>query len=428
MTPKKPATMEEKPFRPSPEPHRIVIAGAGLNGLTLALALKTALGEGLAVTLADPSLDRDPALDRRSFAIAPSSKRMFEALEVWDEDALQVEPVTDMVITDSRLDDPVRPTLLTFAEGNLRGEPLAYMIESTRLTAALLTACRSCDIDFVPASIDRFSCLPGCIEIGITGLEPVHASLLVAADGKRSRLRDLAGIGWITWSYAQHGIVGTVTHERDHEGKAFEHFLPSGPFATLPLSPGGTLGNRSSIVWTERSDAVEYLMDLGPEAQLTEVERRFGLTLGRIALETPLQGFPLSFGIARSFTGDRLALLGDAAHAIHPIAGQGLNLGLQDVATLAEIISDAIRIGLDPGAANHLETYENARRFDVTAKGLTMDGLNRLFSNDILPVRLMRDFGLGAVNRLPELKRFFIGQATGGFDDAMPRLLRGEPL
>jgi len=428
MTSEKPVNMDKESLRPASAPHRIVIAGAGLNGLTLALALKRALGEGVAITLADPSLDRDPALDRRSFAIAPSSKRMFEALDIWDDDALQVEPVTDMVITDSRLDDPVRPTLLTFADGNLRGEPLAYMVESNRLTAALLNACQSCDIDFVPASINQFSCLPGCIEIGIADRESVRASLLVAADGKRSRLRDLAGIGWITWSYAQHGIVGTVTHERDHEGKAFEHFLPSGPFATLPLSPGGALGNRSSIVWTERSDAVAYLMDLGPEAQLTEVERRFGLTLGKIALETPLQSFPLSFGIARSFIADRLALLGDAAHAIHPIAGQGLNLGLQDVAALAEIITEAIRIGLDPGAANHLEAYENARRFDVTTKGLTMDGLNRLFSNDILPVRLIRDFGLGAVDRLPELKRFFIGQAAGSFDDTVPRLLKGEPL
>ncbi|MEN3929577.1 FAD-dependent monooxygenase [Microvirga sp. W0021] len=409
-------------------PYHITIAGAGLNGLALAFALKKALGDNIRLTLADPALDRDASRDKRSFAVTPSSRRMFETLGVWDDEILQTEAVADMVITDSRVEDPVRPSLLTFAEGNLQGEPLAYMVESAALTKLLLQACKTCNIDFSASAIQRFTPTGNGVEIEMEGRKPFTSNLLVAADGKRSRLRELANIGWISWPYNQSGIVGTITHSRDHEGKAYEHFLPSGPFAILPLAPGGTLGYRSSIVWTETTETADYLMEFGEKQQLAEVEKRFGPTLGTIALETSLQSFPLTFGIARSFISDRLALLGDAAHAIHPIAGQGLNLGLEDVAALAEIIVDAVRIGLDPGTYNQLELYENARRFDVTAKGLAMDGLNRLFSNDLTPVRLIRDFGLGLVNRLPELKRFFVDQAVGGTTVSAPRLFKGEEL
>jgi 2-octaprenyl-6-methoxyphenol hydroxylase len=301
------------------------------------------------------------------------------------------------------------------------------MVEGGDLTGAIVEACAAAGVTLKPAGVKGFRTGPDAIRVEIEGGEPLSAALLVAADGARSRLREQAGIGWIHWPYDQSGIVATVTHERDHEGRAVEHFLPSGPFAILPLTPGGALGHRSSIVWTERRDAVPHLLALSEADFLEELERRFGLQLGRIAVETKPQAFPLSFGVARSFVAERLALLGDAAHVIHPIAGQGLNVGFHDAAALAEIVADAVRLGLDPGGADVLGGYERARRVDVTAMGAVTDGLNRLFSNDLLPVRLIRDLGLGLVDRLPAAKRFFMREAAGA-SRAGPRLLRGEAL
>jgi 2-octaprenyl-6-methoxyphenol hydroxylase len=411
---------------------RIVIAGGGLAGLSLSLALKQALADGVEVVMCDPALRRDPHGDRRSYAIAAAARRMLQALGVWDQVSGRAQPILDMVITDSRLQDPVRPTFLTF-EGEVdRDEPFAHMITAGDLTGALLEACRAAGVDLRPEGVRGFLNHPGHTDVLLTGGETLPAALLVAADGARSKLREQAGIGWISWPYRQSGIVATIAHERDHEGRAVEHFLPSGPFAILPLKdeagPDGAVQHRSSIVWTERSDAVPALLDAHPEDLLLELERRFGLQLGRLSFETKPQAFPLSFGVARSFVAERLALLGDAAHVIHPIAGQGLNLGLHDAAALAEIVTDAMRLGMDPGAADVLGGYERARRTDITAMGFVTDGLNRLFSNDFLPVRLIRDLGLGLVDRMPGLKRFFISEAAGLRGGTAPRLLRGEAL
>ncbi|MGL5114369.1 MAG: FAD-dependent monooxygenase, partial [Beijerinckiaceae bacterium] len=251
----------------------------------------------------------------------------------------------------------------------------------------------------------------------------VRTRLLVAADGGKSRLRERAGISFYGWTYDQSAIVGTISHERDHEGRAVEHFLPSGPFALLPLAGG----RRSSIVWTERTLDVPRILARDPADQAAMIERRFGLTLGDIRIHAPLRALPLTLGIARDFTAERLALLGDAAHVIHPIAGQGLNLGLKDAAALAEAIIDQLRLGLDPGAPEALDAYQRARRFDTAEMAVTTDILNRLFSNDIAPVRALRDLGLGVVDRLPALKHFFIGRAAG-VGPRMPRLMRGEAL
>jgi 2-octaprenyl-6-methoxyphenol hydroxylase len=246
--------------------------------------------------------------------------------------------------------------------------------------------------------------------------------LLVAADGARSRLRERAGIALRGWSYDQSAIVTTVAHERDHNGRAEEHFLPGGPFAILPLR-----NRRSSIVWTEHGAEATRLVAL-PDAEFhDELEKRSGLHLGEITLAGPRRAYPLGLWVARDFVAERLALVGDAAHVIHPIAGQGLNMGLRDVAALAEAVVDAARLGLDPGNATVLERYQRWRRFDTLAMGVSTDGLNRLFSNRSDVLRLVRDVGLGIVDRLPPLKRMFIREAAG-LTGEVPKLLRGEAL
>lgn len=417
-----------EPIAPaSHRPWSIVVAGGGVAGLALALALKRALGPALEIIVGDPALGRDARPDGRAYAIAAGARRMLQTLGAWDAIAAEAQPMLDMVVTDSRLADPVRPIFLTFDGEVEPGEPFAHMVESGALTAALIAGCRDAGVDLRPIGVRGVDASLGGASVTLADGNVVEAALLVAADGARSRLREEAGIGWVSWTYPQAGIVATIGHERPHEGRAIEHFLPSGPFAVLPLRPGGRLGHRSSIVWTERNEAVARLLALGDQDALAEVEGRFGLELGRIALETPLQAHPLSFGVARRFVADRLALLGDAAHVIHPIAGQGLNLGLHDAAALADAIVDAVRLGLDPGGAEPLGAYERARRFDTVTMGMMTDGLNRLFSNDLLPLRLARDLGLGLVDRMPGLKRFFIRQAAG-LAGAKPRLMRGERL
>lgn len=408
---------------------RVVVAGGGVAGLALALALRRAL-PGLAVTLCDPALVRDPSGDTRAYAIAAGARRMLATLGVWEGLAGAAQPILDMVVTDSRLSDPVRPTFLTFGGEVEPGEPFAHMVEGGHLLSALVSACREAGVDLRPVGVAGREVGTGGVLVELAGGGAIEAALLVAADGARSRLRQEAGIGWVAWDYPQAAIVGTVAHARDHGGRAVEHFLPSGPFATLPLAPAppdSRLRHRSSIVWTEAKESVPHLLALGSEDQLAEVERRFGLELGEIGLETPLRSHPLGFGLARAFRAERLALLGDAAHLIHPIAGQGLNLGLADAAALAEAVTDAVRLGLDPGGPGPLATYERARRFETLSMGVVTDGLNRLFSNDVLPIRLVRDLGLGLVDRLPPLKSFFIRRAAG-LASGQPRLMRGEML
>ncbi len=398
----------------------MLIAGGGLAGLALALALRQGSAGTLSVRLHDPAFARPPG--RRAFAIAAGTRRMLEILGVWGEVATAAQPLTAMDITDSALDEPVRPLFLSF-EGEVEpGEPFAHMVEEGPLSAALQAAAERAGAVFSPIAVRSFRTERETIAIEAADGSSVAARLLVAADGARSRLREIAGISFYGWSYDQSAIVGTIRHERPHEGRAVEHFLPAGPFALLPLR-----GDRSSIVWTERRSAADAILRRDPEVLAAMIEKRFGLELGRITLEGPLHAYPLSLGLARSFIGERLALLGDAAHVIHPIAGQGLNLGLKDAAALAEALIDQVRLGLDPGAPEALEAYQRSRRFDTAQMAVTTDILNRLFSNDFGPLRALRDVGLGLVNRMPPLKRFFIGQAAGT-GRGVPRLMRGEAL
>jgi 2-octaprenyl-6-methoxyphenol hydroxylase len=400
----------------------VLIAGGGFAGLSLAIALKDALGAGFAVAVADPALGRSHAGDTRASAIAASARRMFESIGVWESVAAKAQPILDMVVTDSRLEDVVRPAFLSFGGEVAPGEPFAHMIENGPLIDALLARARSLDVDLRPTAVADFEADGGRIATSLGDGDALPASLLVAADGARSALREHAGIETFGWDYGQSGIVATVAHERDHGGRAEEHFLPAGPFAILPLT-----GRRSSIVWTESAREAERIVAL-PEADFqAELERRFGLHLGEIHAAGMRRAYPLGLWVARAFAGDRLALIGDAAHVIHPIAGQGLNLGLRDSAALAESIADAARLGLDVGSAEVLDRYQRWRRFDTMAMGVATDGLNRLFSNRSDALRILRDVGLGLVDRVPPLKTLFIREAAGLTGD-VPKLLRGEAL
>jgi 2-octaprenyl-6-methoxyphenol hydroxylase len=412
-----------------PGSRAVLIAGGGLAGLTLALALKRANGAALAVTVLDPQGAAPSRHRGRAYAVAAGGRRMLTQLGIWDRLGGAAEPMTRMEISDSRVADPVRPTFLSFDTEAERGpeDPFAHMVEAEPFAVALAEGCAAASVTIVTAGVGRAIAGGPRITATLTNGDTLAADLLVAADGARSRLREAARIGWVGWSYPQVGIVATIGHSRPHGGRAFEHFLPSGPFAILPLRDGGSLGHRSSIVWTERAEDAPALLSGGPEEVLEQIERRFTLDLGRLALEAGPASFPLSVGIARSFFGERLALLGDAAHLIHPIAGQGLNLGLADAAALAEGVTGAVRLGLDPGGPDVLRAYERARRFDTVAMAAATDGLNRLFSNDALPLRLARDLGLGLVDRLPALKGFFIREAAQR-RSSVPRLMRGEAL
>jgi 2-octaprenyl-6-methoxyphenol hydroxylase len=403
----------------------VLIAGGGFAGLTLAIALRQALGPSFAVTVADPALGKAYAGDERASAIVAAVRRLFDTLGVWERVEHEAQPMLDMVITDSRLDDAVRPTFLTFAGEVEPGEPFVHMIENVLLVDALTVKAREVGIDLRPTAVVDFKTSSSSAQhIDVTLADGVALAprLLVAADGARSGIRSRAGIATHGWNYGQSAIVINVAHERDHEGRAEEHFLPAGPFAILPLK-----GRRSSIVWTEHTAEAERIVAL-PDAEFhAALEQRFKLQLGEIKVLGPRRVYPLGFFIARSFIAERIALVGDAAHVIHPIAGQGLNMGLKDVAALAEVIVDAARLGLDPGAADALERYQRWRRFDTMAMGLATDGLNRLFSNRSDVLRVFRDIGLGVVDRLPALKHLFIREAAGLVGE-VPKLLRGELL
>ncbi|MBS9476013.1 ubiquinone biosynthesis hydroxylase [Ancylobacter radicis] len=404
--------------------HGAVIAGGGLAGLTLALALRQGLGETARLAVADPVFARAQvkSADMRASAFAAGARRLFETLGVWERVAGEAQPMLAMEITDSKLSDAARPVFLSFDGEVAPGEPFAHMVPNAVLQDAMTELARDRGIELLPAGVASFTPRTAATQITLSDGTATRAALLAACDGGRSKLRAMAGIGVVGWSYHQSAIVMTVGHERPHEGKAIEHFLPAGPFAILPLT-----GNRSSVVWTEATETAQSLLRLPRILLLDELERRFGLEWGALEILDEPKAFPLGFQMARRFIGERLALVGDAAHTIHPIAGQGINMGLRDVAALAEAMTDAARLGLDMGSVDVLERYQRWRRFDTLTMGAATDGLNRLFGqrNDV--ARLMRDVGLGLVERLPRLKDFFIRDAAG-IVGAAPRLLRGEAL
>ena len=370
----------------------------------VAAAMKQAMGRRASVAVVDP---RPRARDGhiRTVALSEGSRRLLERIGAWTALEPLAQPITKMTIYDGEVRDAVRLKQLEFAvlPG---GDRLAHMAFN----------------DDALDAVESFEAGASVARLGFVGGGGIDARLVVAADGGKSRLRSLADIPSVGWSTGQTGMVATVAHERDHEGVAEQHFLPAGPFAILPLR-----GRRSSIVWNESQADAKALLSLDEDDLLRQLERRFTLKLGEISLVSPVQGFDFAFRVARRFVAPRLALIGDAAHVVHPLAGQGLNLGLRDAASLAERIVEPLRLGLDPADPAALEAYQRDRRFDVVASSMGMDVMNRLFSNDIAPLRMARDFGLRLVDRAPPLKRLFMAEASGAAGRA-PRLMRGLGL
>lgn len=397
----------------------VLIIGGGMVGLTLATALA---GAGVSVALVDrdaPEHHQSSAFDGRTSAIAWGSALALGGIGVWPGLEPAAEPILEIRVSDG-------PSLLFlhYHHAEVADHPLGYIVENRDIRRALHARLATLDRAtlLAPARLESLERDRRGVRAALADGRIVEAMLAIAADGRDSPLRQQAGIPVTEWSYPQTGIVCTIVPEKPHRGVAHERFLSAGPLAVLPMRE-----NRASIVWTEHRALAPALLALDDEALAAALTRRFGPQLGRLRIEGPRWSYPLALLHAARYVDERLALIGDAAHAIHPIAGQGLNLGLRDVAALAEILVDAHRLGLDLGAADLLERYQRWRRFDNVALAAVTDALNRLFSNSVPLIRLARDFGLGLVNELVPLRRFFMRDAMGVTGE-LPRLVRGEPL
>ncbi len=398
----------------------LLIAGGGLNGLLLGIACA---GVGLpcaVVDREDPAAMLETDFDGRSSAIAYGSQQVLSALGLWPAIAAEAEPILEIRVADDNA-----PLFVHYDHRELgTGAPLGWIVENRVLRRALIDeVSRLPAIALIaPVAVEAVETSPAAATAVLSNGRRVTVRLVAAADGAKSPLRRAAGIRTVEWRYRQTAIVTTVRHERPHAGIAVEHFLPAGPFAILPMT-----GNRSSIVWTEREDLAARLVALPDADFAAELAARFGDFLGAVEPIAPRWSYPVGLMLAERYVDRRLALVGEAAHVIHPIAGQGLNLGIRDVAALAELVTDTRRLGLDIGDDALLQRYQQWRRLDAILLAAVTDGLNRLFSNTIAPLRLVRDLGLAAVNRLPPVKRLLMRDAMGVTGD-LPRLLRGQPL
>ncbi len=411
---------EQRPAKASrPRECEVVVIGGGMVGLSLAAALG---GAGVATVVIEP--ERSAAVtkagfDGRSSAIAAASRTALAGSGAWQAMGRHAQPILDI-----RVSDGAAPLFLHYDHRLLDGGPLGYMVENRIIRRALIERVAGLrDAVLMDGRrVTALQCDGAWAHVSLDDGAPVRARLAVAADGRNSPTRRGAGITVTEWRYPQTAIVCTVAHERPHDGVAQEHFLPAGPFAILPMT-----GNRSSIVWTEHAALAPRILALDADGFAEELSLRFGDYLGRLEVRGPRFSYPLGLLHAHRYIAPRLALIGEAAHAIHPLAGQGLNIALRDVAVLAEVIVDTLRLGLDPGNLVSLEGYQRRRRFDNTLMLAATDGLNRLFSNDRAPLRLARDLGLAAVNHAPPLKRLLMRHAMGLVGE-LPRLARGETL
>jgi 2-octaprenyl-6-methoxyphenol hydroxylase len=402
----------------------ILIAGGGLNGPALALALAQG---GLRVTVIDsrPAQARSAlGFDGRAYALAIASKRLLSVIGIWPQVADHSQPILKVVTTDGAA-EPGHPFFLAFDSAEIEEGPMGFMLEDRFLYAAFLAAMEAEPRITLIAGDSVVAQDPGPQGISVTlaSGRALTGRLLVGCDGRGSGVASRAGIRRQGWGYGQTALVTALRHEKDHEGTARQVFLPSGPLAMLPL-PGG---HHTSIVWSERDAMATAIQALDDDGYLAVLRPRVAEALGEVTLAGARFTYPLTLSLAERFVAPRVALVGDAAHGVHPIAGQGLNLGLRDVGALAQVVIEAARRGEDIGNAVALQEYQRWRRFDSTALALGMDTVNRLFSNDNPLLRMGRDLGMGLVNRIAPLRRNFIRQAAG-LQGELPRLLAGKRI
>jgi 2-octaprenyl-6-methoxyphenol hydroxylase len=402
----------------------VIIGGGSYAGMLTALALAQQLGPELRITLVDRALGPpvSPAADCRATALSAASVNMLTALGLWSQLAPQAQPVSAIELTDTSLTAAVRPVVMTYANTTARGTPASWILPNPALGAALAAAVAACPSIRLDRGAEVITAEAG--EASATLIlgdgRRLSAALIVAADGRASRLREHAGIKMVGHDHSQIGIVTTIRHSEPHEGRAIQHFLPGGPFAVLPLVGGHT----SCVTWSEDADKARTILALGDDAFLVEIDTRMAGARGTLSLHdgAPRQSWPLESRMARSFVAARLALVGDAAHSVHPIAGQGLNLAIRDVAALVECIADAANAGGDIGTTNVLERYERWRRFDSGMSTVAFDGLNLLFSSDSALVRAARSTGLAVVNSIAPVKRLLVQEAAG-LSGKLPKFL-----
>ena len=398
----------------------IIIVGGGLNGPALAVAL-AAGGFGVTVIDALPQETRaDPGFDGRSYALALASQRLLRAIGIWDRVAAGAQPILEIKVTDGRAGEGPSPWMLAFDHAEIEEGPMGFMVEDRHLRRAFLDALAEAPqvTHRAGETVVAQETGPGGAAVTLASGEVIPGALIVGCDGRQSGTAARAGIRRTGWDYGQTAVVCAVAHERPHGGVAHQFFMPGGPLAILPLR-----GNLSTIVWSERRVRAEALLAMPDAEFLAALKPAFGSFLGPITLAGERWGYPLGLSLAGAMVAERVALVGDAAHGVHPVAGQGLNAGLRDAAALAEVLGDARRRGEDAGSAAVLERYAAWRRFDTATLAFSTDLFNRLFSNDNPVIRLTRDLGLGAVNRLPPLRRAFIREAAG-LSGTLPRLMQ----
>jgi 2-octaprenyl-6-methoxyphenol hydroxylase len=398
----------------------IIIAGGGLNGPALALGLAQ---KGFSVTLVDAQPKRARAesnFDGRGYALALTSKRLLDALGVWHSIAADSQPMLDIKVSDGRAGEGPSPFFLHFDHAELEEGPMGFMVEDRFLYRAFLAAVEAENriTAIHEDSVIAQDIYAGGVTVSLASGKAINAKLLIGCDGRKSGVAERAGIKRTGWDYAQTALVCAIEHELPHNGVAHQFFMPPGPLAILPLA-----GNRSSIVWTETAENAEAINQLSDEDYIEVLKPRFGDFLGNISLAGARFTYPLGLTVANNFVAERVALVGDAAHGMHPIAGQGLNAGLRDVAAMIDVLVDARTRGEDVASLQVLKRYEAWRRFDTQTMVAATDLSNRIFSNDNPLMRLGRDIGLGVINKLPFARRSFMREAAGLSGD-LPSLMR----